>query len=50
MSVKRDGNYGTMHRVLKILAWRYGAPQPQEMFVIESANLTYEKKVSLFSD
>jgi len=23
MGVKRDGDYGTMHRILKILAWRY---------------------------
>jgi DNA-binding transcriptional ArsR family regulator len=23
MSVKKDGDYGTMHRILKILAWRY---------------------------
>lgn len=23
MGIKRDGNYGTMHRILKILAWKY---------------------------
>ena len=23
MSIKKDGDYGTMHRILKILAWRY---------------------------
>ena len=23
MSVKKDGDYGTMHRILKILAWKY---------------------------
>ena len=25
-SRKKDGNYGTMHRLLKILAWRYATP------------------------
>ncbi len=26
MGIKRDGDHGTMHRILKILAWRYSTP------------------------
>jgi len=26
MGVKKDGDYGTMHRILKILTWRYATP------------------------
>jgi len=45
MSVKIDGDYGTMHRILKILAWRYAkASELAEMLGISRQAVYYHLK------